>query len=44
MMYGVARFLTVATEVKSKFMLQGFGDSPKDCDFIRKYSESITLY
>ena len=44
MVYGISRFLTVATEVKSGFMLKRFGDSPKDCDFMRKYSESITVY
>ena len=37
-------FLTVVSEVKSEFMLKRFGDSPKDSDFMRKYSESITVY
>ena len=44
MVYGISRFLTVVTEVKSEFMLERFGDSPKDSDFMRKYSESITVY
>ena len=34
----------MAVEVKLKFMLKRFGGSPKDCDFMRKYSESITVY
>ena len=34
----------MVAEVKSEFMLERFGDSPKDCDFIKKYSESITIY
>ena len=37
-------FLTVATEVKSEFMLERFEDSPKDCDFMKKYSNSIIWY
>jgi hypothetical protein len=41
---GISMFLTVVSEVKSEFMLKRFGDSPKDCDFMRKYSESITVY
>ena len=34
----------MVAEVKSEFMLERFGDSPKDCDFMRKYSESIMIY
>ena len=34
----------MAAEVKSEFMLDRFGDSPRHCDFIKKYSESITIY
>ena len=34
----------MVAEVKSEFMFERFGDSPKDCGFIRKYSESITIY
>ena len=41
---GISMFLTVVSEVKSEIMLKRFGDSPKDCDFMRKYSESITVY
>ena len=41
---GISMFLTVVSEVKSEFILKRFGDSPKDCDFMRKYSESITVY
>ena len=44
MVYGLSRFLSVVAEVKSEFMLERFGDSPKDCGFMRKYSESITIY
>ena len=36
-------FLTVVSEVKSEFMLERFGNSPKSCDFMRKHSESITV-
>ena len=36
--------LTLAVEVKLEFMLDRFGGSPKDCDFMRKYRESITVY
>ena len=35
---GISMFLTVVSEVKSEIMLKRFGDSPKDCDFMRKYS------
>ena len=41
---GISMFLTVVSEVKSEIMLKRFGDSPKDSDFMRKYSESITVY
>ena len=41
---GISMFLTVVSEVKSEFMLKRFGDSPKDSDFMRKYSKSITVY
>ena len=41
---GVSVFLTMVAEVKSEFMLERFGDSPEDCDFMRKYNESITVY
>ena len=41
---GISMFLTVVSEVKSEFMLERFGDSPEDSDFMRKYNESITVY
>ena len=41
---GISMFLTVVSEVKSEFMLERFRDSPKSCDFMRKYNESITVY
>ena len=41
---GISMFLTVVSEVKSEFILKRFGDSPKESDFMRKYSESITVY
>ena len=41
---GISMFLTVVSEVKSEIMLKRFGDSPKDSDFMRIYSESITVY
>ena len=41
---GISMFLTVVSEVKSEFMLERFGNSPKSCDFMRKHSESITVY
>ena len=44
MVYGFSSFLSLAAEVKSEFMLERFEDFPKDCDFIKKYSESITIY
>ena len=44
MVYGISRFLTVVAEVKSEFILERFGDSPKGGDVIKKYSESITIY
>ena len=28
----------------SENQLEDFGDSPKGCDFMRKYNESITVY
>ena len=44
MVYGFSRFLSLAAEVKSEFMLDRFGDSTEHCDFMKKYSESITVY
>ena len=41
---GVSVFLTMVAEVKSEFMLERFGDSPEDSDFMRKYNESIIVY
>ena len=41
---GISMFLTVVSEVKSEFILKRFGDFPKGSDFMRKYSESITVY
>jgi len=41
---GISMFLIVVSEVKSEFMLKRFGDSPKGCDFMKKYNESITVY
>ena len=40
---GVSVFLKMVAEVKSEFMLERFGNSPKSCDFMRKHSESITV-
>ena len=42
--YALSMFLSVVVEVKSEFVLERFGDSPEDCDFMRKYSESIIVY
>ena len=41
---GVSVFLTMVAEVKSEFMLERFGDFSEDSDFMRKYSEFITVY
>ena len=41
--FGISMFLTVVSEVKSEFMLERFGDSPEDSDFMRKYNEFITV-
>ena len=44
MVYEISMFLSVAVEVESEFVLERFGDFPKDCDFMGKYGESITVY
>ena len=44
MVYGISRFLSMATEVEVEFILKRFWNSLKDYNFMRKDNKSIIVY